>query len=103
MVLRACKRDRRRSCRVSCGRRARLPVDALQAEMLHHLDDSRRGEITREGVLLTIIGAPNAGKSSLLNALANRDIAIVAETPGTTRDILEARLDLGGYAVHIAD
>jgi tRNA modification GTPase len=83
--------------------RLRTPVDALHAEMLRHLDDSRRGEITREGLFLTIIGAPNAGKSSLLNALARRDIAIVSETPGTTRDILETRLDLAGYVVHVAD
>jgi len=83
--------------------RLHAPVAALHAEMLRHLDDSRRGEITREGLFLTIIGAPNAGKSSLLNALARRDIAIVSETPGTTRDILEARLDLGGYVVHLAD
>jgi tRNA modification GTPase len=71
--------------------------------MTRHLDDARRGEITREGLFLTIIGAPNAGKSSLLNALARRDIAIVSETPGTTRDIVETRLDLDGYAVYIAD
>jgi tRNA modification GTPase len=83
--------------------RLRAPVEALCAEMRRHLDDSRRGEITREGLFLTIIGAPNAGKSSLLNTLARRDIAIVSETPGTTRDILEARLDIAGYVVHVAD
>jgi tRNA modification GTPase len=76
---------------------------ALHAEMTRHLDDAHRGEMTREGLFLTVIGAPNAGKSSLVNALARRDIAIVSETPGTTRDILEARLDLGGYVVHLAD
>jgi tRNA modification GTPase len=83
--------------------RLRPPVTALLAEMQSHLDDSRRGEITREGLFLTIIGPPNSGKSSLLNALARRDIAIVSETPGTTRDILEARLELAGYVVHVAD
>jgi tRNA modification GTPase len=83
--------------------RLRPPVEALLAEMQSHLDDSRRGEITREGLFLTIIGAPNSGKSSLLNALARRDIAIVSETPGTTRDILETRLDIAGYVVHVAD
>ena len=57
----------------------------------------------REGLRLAIIGPPNAGKSSLINALARRDIAIVAETPGTTRDVIELRLDLGGYPVHVAD
>src|SRR6202035_2442444 len=83
--------------------RLHTPMLALHAEMTRHLDDARRGEITREGLFLTIIGAPNAGKSSLLNALARRDIAIVSETPGTTRDVVEACLDIDGYAVHIAD
>ncbi|HEY6577985.1 MAG TPA: tRNA uridine-5-carboxymethylaminomethyl(34) synthesis GTPase MnmE, partial [Rhizomicrobium sp.] len=83
--------------------RLREPVKNLRAEMTRHLDDARRGEITRDGLLLTVIGAPNAGKSSLVNALARRDIAIVSEIPGTTRDILETRLDLGGYVVHLAD
>ena len=61
-------------------------------EMQGLLDDGRRGEILRDGLHLTVIGPPNAGKSSLINALAHRDIAIVSETPGTTRDIIEARL-----------
>src|SRR4029077_6737524 len=78
--------------------RLHAPVEALLAEMTRHLDDARRGEITREGLFLTIIGAPNAGKSSLLNALARRDIAIVSEAPGTTRDVVETRLDIDGYA-----
>ncbi len=79
------------------------PITALLHDMRAHLDDSRAGEIVREGVMLTIIGAPNAGKSSLLNALAKRDVAIVSETPGTTRDVVEVRLDLGGVLVHCAD
>jgi len=83
--------------------RLRKPVAALYTEMQRHFDDSRRGEITREGLFLTIIGAPNAGKSSLLNALARRDIAIVSDVPGTTRDILEARLEIAGHVVHVAD
>lgn len=83
--------------------RLRAPIAALHAEMRRHLDDARRGEITREGLFLTVIGAPNAGKSSLVNALARRDVAIVSEIPGTTRDIVETRLDLGGYVVHLAD
>jgi tRNA modification GTPase len=83
--------------------RLHAPIAALHAEMTRHLDDSRCGEITREGLFLTLIGAPNAGKSSLVNALARRDIAIVSELPGTTRDILETRLDLGGHVVHLAD
>jgi tRNA modification GTPase len=50
-----------------------------------------------------VIGPPNAGKSSLVNALARRDVAIVSEQPGTTRDVIEVKLDLGGYAVVLAD
>jgi len=72
-------------------------------EIQSHLDDSRRGEVLREGLRLAIVGPPNAGKSSLINALARRDVAIVAETPGTTRDVISLRLDLGGYPVEIAD
>ena len=83
--------------------RLHAPIEVLHAEMTRHLDDARRGEITREGLFLTVIGAPNAGKSSLVNALARRDVAIVSEIPGTTRDIVETRLDLGGYVVHLAD
>jgi len=68
-----------------------------------HLNDARRGELVREGLFLTVIGPPNAGKSSLVNALAGRDVAIVSETAGTTRDVVEVRMDLGGYAVILAD
>ncbi len=68
-----------------------------------HVKDSRRGEMLREGLHLTVIGPPNAGKSSLINALAQRDVAIVSELPGTTRDVIEARLNLGGYPVIVAD
>jgi tRNA modification GTPase len=81
----------------------RQGIREVLAEMQSLLADGRRGEITREGFHLTVIGPPNAGKSSLMNALARRDVAIVAETPGTTRDVLEARLDLGGYLVIAAD
>ena len=67
------------------------------------MDDFRRGEIVRDGLFLTVIGPPNAGKSSLINALAKRDVAIVAETAGTTRDVIEVRLNIGGYVVIVAD
>lgn len=78
-------------------------VSAISAEIREHLNDHRRGEILREGIYLTVFGKPNSGKSSLLNALAQRDVAIVSETVGTTRDVIEVRLDLGGYPVIVAD
>jgi len=78
-------------------------IAALRKSIAAHLDDNRRGERTREGVHVAIIGPPNAGKSSLLNALVRRDAAIVSEIPGTTRDVIEVQLNLGGYAVTIAD
>ncbi|MDP2373825.1 tRNA uridine-5-carboxymethylaminomethyl(34) synthesis GTPase MnmE [Reyranella sp.] len=74
----------------------------LQAEIAAHLSD-RRGERLREGLHIAIIGPPNAGKSSLLNLLARRDAAIVSETAGTTRDVIEVHLDLGGWPVVLAD
>ena len=78
-------------------------VEQLLSDIAAHLDDNRRGEILRDGVHVAIIGAPNAGKSSLLNALVLRDVAIVSPEAGTTRDIIEARLDLGGYPVVLSD
>ncbi len=82
---------------------ARLAVGEIVEEIQSHLDDSHRGELVREGLYLTVIGQPNSGKSTLVNALAKRDVAIVAESAGTTRDVIEVRLDLGGYAVTVAD
>ena len=78
-------------------------IAALTGEIDRTLADAHRGERLREGFHIAIVGAPNAGKSSLLNALARRDAAIVAETAGTTRDVVEVHLDLGGYAVILAD
>ncbi|MBA2589931.1 MAG: tRNA uridine-5-carboxymethylaminomethyl(34) synthesis GTPase MnmE [Alphaproteobacteria bacterium] len=75
----------------------------ISQQIQEHMDDAGRGESLREGLRLTILGPPNAGKSSLINALARRDVAIVADTPGTTRDVVEARLDLGGYLLQVAD
>ncbi|MEQ8432720.1 MAG: tRNA uridine-5-carboxymethylaminomethyl(34) synthesis GTPase MnmE [Oceanicaulis sp.] len=79
------------------------PLDGLIAALRAHLDDDRRGERVRDGFVVALIGAPNAGKSSLLNALARRDAAIVTDIPGTTRDVLEVRLVLGGFPVILAD
>ncbi|MGD9882150.1 MAG: tRNA uridine-5-carboxymethylaminomethyl(34) synthesis GTPase MnmE [Reyranella sp.] len=77
-------------------------IEALRGAIVGHLDD-RRGERLREGLSIAIIGPPNAGKSSLLNLLARRDAAIVSETAGTTRDVIEVHLDLGGWPVVLAD
>ena len=82
---------------------ARRTATDITKQIQHHMDGAQRGEALREGLRLTILGPPNAGKSSLINALARRDVAIVAETPGTTRDVVEARLDLGGYLLLVAD
>ena len=78
-------------------------LDALDQEIAGHLDDGARGEKLREGLFFAITGAPNVGKSSLLNLLARRDVAIVSPIPGTTRDALEARVVLGGVPVTIVD
>lgn len=78
-------------------------LEALIHAIGDHLQDNRRGEMLRDGVQVAIIGAPNAGKSSLINALTQRDVAIVSEHAGTTRDVIEAHLNLGGYPVILAD
>ena len=76
---------------------------ALRGEIAAHLSDARQGERVRTGLQVAIVGAPNAGKSTLLNALAQRDVAIVTAEPGTTRDVLEVQLDLDGHAVTLLD
>lgn len=83
--------------------RARTEASTLARLIDGHLDDGHRGEILREGFRVVLAGPPNAGKSSLLNALARRDVAIVSPEAGTTRDALEVRLDLGGYPVIVTD
>jgi tRNA modification GTPase len=83
--------------------KSRQEIGTVRAEIVAHLNDGRRGEILREGLQVAVIGPPNVGKSSLVNALARRDVAIVSEQPGTTRDVIEVHLDLGGYAVVLAD
>lgn len=74
-------------------------LPAIQA----HLADGHRGEILRDGFRVVLAGAPNAGKSSLLNALAGRDAAIVSDEAGTTRDAIEVRLDLSGLPIIVTD
>jgi tRNA modification GTPase len=78
-------------------------LEALRGEVAAHLDDGRRGERLREGLVFAVTGRPNVGKSSLMNALAERDVAIVSAIPGTTRDALEARVVLGGVPVTLVD
>lgn len=85
------------------GATIRPVLSVLIQAMAAHLADAHRGERLRDGVSITIVGAPNAGKSSLLNALARRDVAIVAATAGTTRDLIEVHLDLGGWPVVLVD
>jgi tRNA modification GTPase len=76
---------------------------AVRNEIHTHLNDAGRGEKLREGLFFAITGAPNVGKSTLINALAERDVAIVSPIPGTTRDALETRVVLGGVPVTLVD
>ncbi|WP_411819268.1 tRNA uridine-5-carboxymethylaminomethyl(34) synthesis GTPase MnmE [Hyphococcus formosus] len=78
-------------------------IARLRESLIAFLDTSGRARTIREGVSIAIIGPPNAGKSSLVNALAGSEIAIVSDIAGTTRDIVETRLDLGGVVAAIAD
>ena len=83
--------------------RARPILDGLVQELEAAAADVARGERVREGYRIALIGAPNAGKSTLLNALARREAAIVTAIPGTTRDVIEVPLQLGGYKAVVAD
>lgn len=80
-----------------------LRIAALKQSLASHLDDGRRSALLRDGFRIAIVGRPNVGKSSLLNRLAGSDLAIVSDEPGTTRDVIEARLDIGGHLVVISD
>jgi tRNA modification GTPase len=80
-----------------------VDMSALRSELGAHLSRARSGEIVRSGLDVIILGAPNAGKSSLLNALAAREASIVTEEAGTTRDLVEVRLDIGGFRVNLMD
>ncbi|MFV0368498.1 MAG: tRNA uridine-5-carboxymethylaminomethyl(34) synthesis GTPase MnmE, partial [Hyphomicrobiaceae bacterium] len=81
----------------------RTIIQDLARHLGRHLADQNRGEILRSGFQVVLAGPPNVGKSSLLNALAKRDAAIVSEEAGTTRDVIEVRLDLGGLPVVVSD
>ena len=83
--------------------RARPAIERLLTALKSALEGVERAERVRDGYAIALIGAPNAGKSTLLNALSRREAAIVTATPGTTRDVIEVRLQLAGYKVILAD
>ena len=83
--------------------RVSAKINELILELEHAVEQQKRAEITREGYHVVIAGPPNAGKSSLMNAIARRDVSIVSPIPGTTRDLLEVTLDLDGVAVVLSD
>ncbi len=76
---------------------------ALQASIGRAMDDKGRGERLREGISVVILGEPNVGKSSLMNVLAKREVAIVSHKAGTTRDMIEVHLDMKGFPVVLVD
>lgn len=78
-------------------------INKLKADILSHLDDNKVGEKLRSGIKIAIVGNPNVGKSSIINALSKREVAIVSNIAGTTRDLIEVHLDLKGYPVTIID
>lgn len=78
-------------------------IGKLKLLIAEHLDDNRRGERLRNGLELVIIGKPNSGKSSLMNLLTQREVSMVSNISGTTRDIIESHLDIGGYPVILKD
>uniref|UniRef100_A0A182PNE4 TrmE-type G domain-containing protein n=1 Tax=Anopheles epiroticus TaxID=199890 RepID=A0A182PNE4_9DIPT len=78
-------------------------IDTVIEQLKVHLNDNRRGERLRNGVRTAIVGAPNVGKSSLINLLSKRNVSIVTSIAGTTRDIVESHYDIGGYPVILAD
>lgn len=78
-------------------------IRQLKDSLTQKIQDSRKGQRLRDGIVMTIIGPANVGKSSLLNYLSQKDVAIISDIPGTTRDIIETHIDLGGYPIILSD
>lgn len=78
-------------------------VDALIHKISGHLNDNSRGQLLRSGITVALVGPPNAGKSSLLNSLAQGQFSIVSDEAGTTRDVVEAKIDLHGFPLILQD
>lgn len=87
----------------SLADKMRPQIETLFTQMMAHLNDSHTGERLRDGIYVAVLGVPNAGKSSLINTLAKRDVAIVSPTAGTTRDLIEVHLNLDGLPVILVD
>ena len=78
-------------------------IDNLKGSLQEKLGDNRRGERLRNGITMAVLGEPNVGKSSLMNFLSQRDVSIISDIAGTTRDVVETHLDIGGYPIILAD
>ncbi|GAM89146.1 hypothetical protein ANO11243_071810 [Dothideomycetidae sp. 11243] len=78
-------------------------VDTLHAAVMQHVRNAMRGELLRSGIAVSLLGAPNAGKSSLLNRMVGREAAIVSTEAGTTRDVVEVSVDIGGFLCRFGD
>lgn len=78
-------------------------IENLISQIQTHLNDQHKGQRLRDGFQIALVGKPNAGKSSLINALSQKEVAIVSQTAGTTRDVVEVHLDVDGFPVILAD